>query len=174
MKILVSPTKTMSNKSLVINDLCTIPNFLSESNEINNALKNKRIPLYGDGLHIRDWLFVEDHIDALLIAANKGIIGESYCVGGNQTITNLELVEKICKFLDVMRPKACSYKNLINFVIDRPGHDKKYSINPKKINTQLRWESKLTLSNGLKETIKWYLKNHEWIENKKLKSINYP
>ena len=97
---------------------------------IFKAFQNEKIPIYGDGLNVRDWLFIDDHVDALLLVAEKGIVGESYCIGGNGEKSNKEVVLKICEIMDKKFPLKAPHKNLIEFVKDRPGHDKRYSINP--------------------------------------------
>ena len=131
---------------------------------IINCINQKNIPLYGNGENIRDWLYVEDHIEALLLLANKGNVGESYCVGGYGEIKNIEIVENICSLMDEIAPIKIKYNSLIRFVQDRPGHDKRYSIDSKKILTELGWEPKFTLINGLQKTINWYLNNKKWYE----------
>ena len=107
---------------------------------------------------------MEDHIEALLLLANKGNVGESYCVGGYGEIKNIEIVENICSLMDEIAPIKIKYNSLIRFVQDRPGHDKRYSIDSKKILTELGWEPKFTLINGLQKTINWYLNNKKWYE----------
>ena len=131
---------------------------------ILKALNNENIPLYGNGLNIRDWLHVSDHVDALLLIAEKASLGERYCIGGNCERTNKDIVTTICKFLDEYCPKKNSYLEKIIYVRDRPGHDKRYFINTTKIKTKLGWEQKYDFDIGLKETIKWYLDNIEWCE----------
>ena len=131
---------------------------------IINCINQKNIPLYGNGENIRDWLYVEDHIDALLLLANKGNVGESYCVGGYGEIKNIEIVENICSLMDEIAPVNIKYNSLIKFVQDRPGHDKRYSIDSNKILKELGWEPKFTLINGLQKTINWYLNNNKWYE----------
>ncbi len=129
---------------------------------ILNALQGKNIPLYGDGKNIRDWLYVEDHIDALLITSNKGKIGESYCIGGFGEMTNYDLVNKVCSHLDQLNPKNVPHKNLIRYVKDRPGHDMRYSIDSKKIIEEIGWYPKHTFNQALLKTIQWYLSNPEF------------
>lgn len=129
---------------------------------ILKALSNEQIPIYGDGSNVRDWLFVEDHVDALIKVVMNGKIGESYCIGGNNETTNLEIVELICKIIDKNLKSNTSKKELITFVKDRPGHDKRYSINSNKIKNKLNWEPKYGLNNGLELTVEWYLNNIEW------------
>ncbi len=124
---------------------------------IFNAITNNKIPIYGDGKNIRDWLFVEDHVDALLKVLNNGKIGQTYCIGGNQERSNNEIVNKICELLDKIKSKHYSYKELITYIKDRPGHDKRYAIDSSKIRSQLGWEPKYSLDEGLKITIDWYI-----------------
>ena len=130
---------------------------------ILNALHEKSIPVYGDGLNIRDWLYVEDHADALLLVLEKGEVGRSYNIGGDNEITNIELVQSICTILDEVQPRdSGSYKDLITFVSDRPGHDKRYAIDATRIKNELGWIPSVTLNQGLKKTINWYIKNENW------------
>ena len=131
---------------------------------IFKAFQNKKIPIYGDGLNIRDWLFIDDHVDALLLVAEKGLVGESYCIGGNGEKSNKEVVLKICEIMDKKFPFKAPHKNLIEFVKDRPGHDKRYSINPSKIIKNLGWKAKHTFDEGIEETVDWYLNNIDWYE----------
>ncbi len=131
---------------------------------IRKALNNEPIPLYGDGKNVRDWLFVEDHVDAILLAAIRGNIGESYCIGGNAEKTNHELLEILCSLLDTLKPEKFQYKELIEFVGDRPGHDFRYSINPAKIKNKLNWEPSYTFEDAIKLTVSWYIDNQRWSE----------
>lgn len=130
---------------------------------ILNALAGKPLPIYGDGLNIRDWLYVEDHADALLLVVEKGQIGRNYNVGGENERTNLELVRTLCKILDHKRPKAVgSYADQITFVTDRPGHDARYAIDPTRIRNELGWRPSVTVEEGLERTVQWYLDNEAW------------
>jgi dTDP-glucose 4,6-dehydratase len=129
-----------------------------------NALEGKALPIYGDGQNIRDWLYVEDHCDALQLVLEQGKIGETYNVGGNQELTNLAVVEKICSILDEWVPQKESYASLITFVKDRLGHDRRYAINTQKIQTELGWVPKTSFDNGLRKTIQWYLDHSDWVE----------
>lgn len=130
---------------------------------ILNALAGKPIPIYGDGSNIRDWLYVEDHADALLLVAQKGQIGRSYNIGGENELSNLELVDKICSILDEVRPKATGrYADQITFVADRPGHDARYAIDPTRIREELGWRPSMTVDEGLRCTVAWYLDNERW------------
>ena len=132
---------------------------------IQKALKNEQIPLYGDGSNIRDWLFVEDHVDAILLVISKGILGQTYCIGGFGEKSNIEVIEMICEILEGLIPsKKVPYKNLITKVKDRPGHDLRYSINSSKIQSELGWVPKYTFESALKKTISWYLENVNWCE----------
>ena len=126
---------------------------------ITNALAARPIPVYGDGNNVRDWLFVEDHCEAIECILHEGVIGETYNIGGESEINNLSLVGRICEILDEMRPtvRPGGYKSLIKFVNDRPGHDRRYAMNITKINTQLGWNPRVTLDVGLQRTVTWYL-----------------
>ena len=126
------------------------------------ALAGKPIPLYGDGGNIRDWLYVEDHVDALLLAATHGALGESYCIGGHGERTNRQVVDLICSILDELKPEAAPHSRLIRTVVDRPGHDHRYAINPAKITDELGWQPRHSFSLGLETTVRWYLKHLEW------------
>ena len=133
---------------------------------IVNALNNSKIPIYGRGENIRDWLFVDDHTDALFNVITRGKIGEKYCIGGNQEKTNNQIAELICGYLDKVYPCNKSYKSLITYVKDRKGHDFRYSIDTTKINKELKWEPKYKFEEGLKITIDWYLNNIDFIKIK--------
>jgi dTDP-glucose 4,6-dehydratase len=139
---------------------------------INRALAGETLPVYGDGSNIRDWLYVEDHIHALWCVLNKGQPGETYNIGGNCQLTNLELVEKICEILDEMKPGKQSYKKLIKFVQDRPGHDYRYAIDISKIQTELDWNPKGDFDNNLRKTVSWYIENQLWCNNVSLDTYN--
>lgn len=131
---------------------------------ILKLLKEEEIPLFGDGKNVRDWLFVEDHIEALLTIADSGVVGEKYCIGGSNEITNRELVEKICQIFDQKFPYNSPHKRLIKYVEDRPGHDFRYSIDSSKIKKSLGWEEKYKFVDGINKTIDWYLANLNWCE----------
>ena len=133
---------------------------------IHNALTGKPLPIYGDGQQIRDWLYVEDHCNAIRAVLEKGTPGEVYTVGGNNEKANLEIVHTICDSLDEMAPQASGkpYQSLITFVNDRPGHDRRYAIDSGKIQHQLGWTPKETFATGLKKTIRWYLDHQTWVE----------
>lgn len=130
---------------------------------ILNALAGKALPIYGDGSNIRDWLYVEDHADALLTVVAKGQVGRSYNIGGENERTNLDLVRTLCAILDRKRPKAAgSYADQITFVTDRPGHDARYAIDPSRIRDELGWRPSVTVEEGLERTVDWYLANESW------------
>ena len=129
---------------------------------ILNALAGKDIPIYGKGENVRDWLFVEDHADALLTVLQKGATGRSYNIGGENEASNLELVKMICGILDELKPGDGTYSELITFVADRPGHDLRYAIDPTRIRDELGWRPSVTLEEGLHKTVAWYLENENW------------
>ena len=132
---------------------------------IFNALNNKEIPIYGNGENIRDWLFVEDHVNGLIKVLLEGKIGEKYCIGGNQEKNNNEVVNYICELLDKRQPRDISYKALISYVKDRLGHDKRYAIDSSKIKSELNWQPKYTFEQGLDTTVLWYLEYFKKIKN---------
>ncbi|MFT5799652.1 MAG: dTDP-glucose 4,6-dehydratase [Candidatus Azotimanducaceae bacterium] len=129
---------------------------------IINALAGKPLPIYGKGANVRDWLYVEDHADALLTVLAKGELGRSYNIGGENERTNLELVHTLCAILDELRPADKPYADLINYVTDRPGHDARYAIDPARIRTELGWRPSVTVEEGLRRTVEWYLGNEDW------------
>lgn len=129
---------------------------------ILRALAGQEIPVYGDGKNIRDWLYVEDHADALLTVLSKGEIGRTYNIGGENEETNIGLVRKICAVLDRKRPENAPHEKLITFVTDRPGHDLRYAIDPTRIRQELGWRPSVTLAEGLEKTVDWYLENETW------------
>ncbi|MEM6609260.1 MAG: dTDP-glucose 4,6-dehydratase [Pseudomonadota bacterium] len=129
---------------------------------ILNAIHGRDIPVYGDGQNVRDWLFVEDHATALLLVCQNGEIGRSYNVGGNAEATNIDLVRKICSILDQERPAHAPHDRLITFVTDRPGHDRRYAIDASRIQTELGWAPTVTLDEGLRRTVRWFLENEDW------------
>jgi len=132
---------------------------------ITRAIGGHTLPIYGDGLNVRDWLFVEDHCNAILSVLEKGSIGEVYNIGGDSERTNLQVVEAVCSILDELLPKvAGSYRDQIEFVRDRPGHDRRYAINADKIRRDLGWQPRESFDTGLVKTIKWYLENGRWVE----------
>ncbi len=135
---------------------------------IESALEHRDIPVYGDGLNIRDWLHVDDHADAVWNVVTRGRCGETYVVGGNSESTNIDLVKLICRLLaELTGEEEKSYTDLITFIKDRPGHDKRYAIDPKKIKQKLGWKPSRTLQCGMKETIQWYLENRDWVSHVK-------
>lgn len=140
---------------------------------ICNAISDQKLPIYGNGHQIRDWLHVNDHCDALWQVLSNGNIGEVYNIGGKSEMNNLQVVTLICEVLNYLRPRkdGKSYKDQIEFVPDRPGHDTRYAINISKINKELNWSPKETFATGLIKTIEWYLDNPAWITN--LKSGSY-
>ena len=131
---------------------------------IFNALHEKKIRIYGDGQNIRDWLYVEDHVDGIMLAANKGKLGKSYCIGGFGEITNKDIVLKICNLLNKLSPNSSPYESQIEYVEDRPGHDKRYAIDSKLIQTELGWSPNKSFEASLELTVKWYLENQNWCE----------
>ncbi|WP_376099787.1 dTDP-glucose 4,6-dehydratase [Roseomonas sp. CCTCC AB2023176] len=127
-----------------------------------NALEGKPLPVYGDGGNVRDWLFVEDHVRALWAAVTRGKIGQTYNIGGRSERTNLEVVHAICDTLDRLRPASRPRRELITFVADRPGHDRRYAIDPAKAERELGWRASLTFEEGIARTVAWYLDNEAW------------
>jgi dTDP-glucose 4,6-dehydratase len=133
---------------------------------ILNVLEGKQLPIYGDGKQIRDWLYVEDHCEAIWRVLQHGRIGESYNVGGNNQPTNLEIVDTICEILDELKPASQHrpHSALKEYVTDRPGHDRRYAMNISKIGMELGWQPKYTLKDGLLKTVYWYLEHTDWIQ----------
>ncbi len=133
---------------------------------IHNALSNKPLPIYGDGQQIRDWLYVSDHCRALKLVLQSGTPGEVYNIGGLNEKTNLEIVEKICHILDSKLPRTdgLSYKEQIQFVEDRPGHDRRYAVNAGKIQEELKWSPQESFESGIEKTVQWYLDNQLWVK----------
>ena len=133
---------------------------------ILNALSGKSLPIYGDGSQVRDWLYVEDHARALYNVATKAGIGATYNIGGHNEVTNIDVVNTICDILDELVPENLgslkSYRNLIRFVADRPGHDKRYAIDAKKIALDLNWKPRETFESGLRKTVIWFIENEAW------------
>ncbi len=134
---------------------------------ISNAVNGKPLPIYGDGKQIRDWLYVQDHCEALNTVLEQGTPGESYNIGGDNQPTNLEIVQMICNTMDEFLPESefVPHANLINFVKDRPGHDRRYAMNTTKISRELGWQPIESLESGLRKTIKWYLDNKDWVNS---------
>ena len=129
---------------------------------ILKALAGAPIPVYGVGENVRDWLYVEDHADALLTVVQKGVLGRSYNIGGENEARNIDLVRSLCAILDEKRPGNAPYAEQITFVTDRPGHDARYAIDPTRIRTELGWRPSVTLEEGLEKTVQWYLDNEDW------------
>ena len=129
---------------------------------ILNALAGKPLPIYGDGSNVRDWLYVEDHADALLTVLARGETGRTYNIGGENERTNLQLVQTLCGILDDLRPKDTPYADQITYVTDRPGHDARYAIDPTRIRKELGWRPSVTVEEGLRRTVQWYLDNEAW------------
>ncbi len=131
---------------------------------ILNALAGKPLPIYGDGSNVRDWLYVEDHAEALLTVLERGAPGRSYNIGGENELSNLDLVRKLCAVLDELAPRddGLSYAAQISFVTDRPGHDARYAIDPTRIRAELGWRPSVTVDEGVRRTVRWYLENEAW------------
>jgi dTDP-glucose 4,6-dehydratase len=127
-----------------------------------SALHGARLPVYGDGLNVRDWLYVDDHVEALCLIAEKGAPGRCYNVGGRNERTNLDVVHCICDLLDGCAPKPHAHRALIEFVADRPGHDRRYAIDATRLETELGWRARETFESGLERTVRWYLGNEAW------------
>ncbi len=133
---------------------------------IANALGGKPLPVYGDGLNVRDWLYVGDHCSAIREVLSRGRLGETYNVGGWNEKTNLDVVHTLCDLLDELKPKAAgSYRDQITFVKDRPGHDRRYAIDARKLERELGWKPAETFETGLRKTVQWYLDNQAWVQD---------
>ncbi len=134
---------------------------------ITHALTGKPLPIYGDGLQVRDWLFVTDHCKAIVAVLEKGVVGETYNIGGNNQRSNLEVVKTICALLDELVPDSPfkPHAQLITYVTDRPGHDRRYAIDARKIERELGWRPEESFETGMRKTIQWYLSNQKWIES---------
>ncbi len=131
---------------------------------ILNALRGKPLPVYGDGKQIRDWLYVEDHCEAIYLVLKTGKPGETYNIGGGNQPFNIDLVHELCSVLDQLKPTSASYEDLITYVPDRPGHDRRYAMDITKIRNELGWSPKYDIESGLRETVKWYLDHMNWVE----------
>ena len=131
---------------------------------ISRALEGKTIPVYGDGRQVRDWLHVDDHAEALLLVISKGRLGETYCIGGDATKRNIEVVRMLCEHLDRFAPANTPHADKITFVTDRPGHDFRYAIDSSKLETELGWKPRMPLLEGLEDTVRWYVENSAWVE----------
>ena len=131
---------------------------------IVNCIKEKPLPVYGEGLNIRDWIYVDDHCDAIYAVLKKGEMGSTYNIGGNNEIRNIDIVKTICTILDklIPRSKGKSYTDLITYVTDRPGHDYRYAIDANKIKKELKWFPNESFDTGIRKTIQWYLDNEDW------------
>jgi dTDP-glucose 4,6-dehydratase len=146
---------------------------------ILNGLAGKPLPVYGDGLNVRDWLYVDDHADAIRLVLEKGRVGETYNVGGNAERRNIDVVHLLCSTLDELVPKGAPHARLITYVTDRRGHDRRYAIDISKINKELGWSPKQSFESGLRKTIEWYLDNGDWLRGvtsgdyRKWISMNY-
>ncbi len=140
---------------------------------ISNALQSKNLPIYGKGENIRDWLYVDDHARGILLAFERGRLGESYCIGGHNERSNIEVVKTICSILDELCPKqdGKSYIELISYVTDRAGHDFRYAMDPTKIENDLGWKPQENFESGIRKTVQWYLDNQDWVEH--IKSGEY-
>ncbi len=130
---------------------------------IANALEGKPLPVYGDGQQVRDWLYVTDHCEAIRVALERGRPGETYNIGGNSERANLDVVHTLCDALQALRPREGGYRGLIKFVADRPGHDRRYAIDARKIAGELGWKPRETFATGLERTVRWYLEHSEWV-----------
>jgi dTDP-glucose 4,6-dehydratase len=132
---------------------------------ILNASQGQRLPVYGDGQQIRDWLYVEDHCEAIWRVIEEGQPGETYNVGGNNQPPNLTVVQTLCDILDELKPNSpfVPHKSLIQFVVDRPGHDRRYAMDITKLQSKLGWNPRQSIESGLLKTVKWYLENRDWV-----------
>jgi dTDP-glucose 4,6-dehydratase len=131
---------------------------------ILNALNGKPLPVYGDGLNVRDWLYVADHCEAIALVLENGAVGETYNVGGDSEMANIEVVTTICSIMDEVHPEGAPHRRLISFVHDRPGHDRRYAVDASKIKYELGWRQRETFSTGIRRTVDWYLSNPDWIQ----------
>ncbi len=132
---------------------------------ILNGIAGKALPIYGDGLNVRDWLFVKDHTRAIRMVLDRGRVGETYCVGGRAERTNLQVVNRVCELLDELHPAGAHHGHLVSFVKDRPGHDRRYAIDCSKLERELGWQPLETFESGLRKTVEWYLSNADWVRN---------
>jgi dTDP-glucose 4,6-dehydratase len=133
---------------------------------IVNAQAGKPLPIYGDGQQIRDWLYVKDHCSAIRVVLQGGRLGETYNIGGWNEKPNLDIVHTVCDLLDELNPRADgqSYRNQIAYVADRPGHDRRYAIDARKIERELGWKPAETFETGIRKTVRWYLDNPQWVQ----------
>jgi dTDP-glucose 4,6-dehydratase len=139
---------------------------------ILNALEGKPLPVYGDGQNVRDWIYVRDHCEALIQVLDRGRLGETYNIGGNNEIRNIDVVKAVCRELDEFRPRPSGlYEDLIEFVADRPGHDHRYAIDPAKVESEIGWRPSENFASGVNKTARWYLENTRWVD--KVRSGEY-
>jgi len=133
---------------------------------ILNALAGKPLPIYGDGMQVRDWLYVEDHCRAIIRVLDAGQVGETYNIGGHNEMANIDVVKTVCAILDALKPRADGkpYTDQISYVTDRPGHDRRYAIDADKIGRELGWKPQETFETGIRKTVQWYLSHREWVE----------
>lgn len=131
---------------------------------ILNALNGKPLPIYGDGLNVRDWLYVGDHCEAIAQVLEKGLVGETYNVGGDSEMANIDVVTTICSIMDEFHPEGAPHNRLVTFVKDRPGHDRRYAVDASKLKRELGWQQHETFSTGIRRTVEWYLSNSSWIQ----------
>ena len=132
---------------------------------IHNALSGKPLPIYGDGLNVRDWLYVGDHCSAIRAVLAKGRVGETYNIGGCNEMANIDVVKAVCKLLDALKPAAEPHAALITYVKDRAGHDRRYAIDARKIEQELSWTPSETFETGIRKTVQWYLDNQSWVQH---------
>jgi dTDP-glucose 4,6-dehydratase len=132
---------------------------------IHNAVRGKALPVYGDGMQVRDWLHVSDHCSALRVVLAKGVPGETYNIGGRSELPNIEVVRGICAILDELRPQQSAHAGLITHVTDRLGHDRRYAIDDSKIAAQLGWQPGIRFMDGMRQTVRWYLEHQDWVES---------
>ena len=132
---------------------------------LHNALHGKPLPIYGDGLNVRDWLYVGDHCSAIRVVLNSGRVGETYNIGGCNEMANIDVVKTVCTLLDELKPASKPYAALITYVKDRAGHDRRYAIDARKIEQELSWRPSETFESGIRKTVQWYLDNQSWVEH---------
>ncbi len=132
---------------------------------LHNALHGKPLPIYGDGLNVRDWLYVGDHCSAIRVVLASGRVGETYNIGGCNEMANIDVVKTVCTLLDELKPAAQPYASLITYVKDRAGHDRRYAIDARKIENELKWRPSETFETGIRKTVQWYLDNQAWVEH---------
>jgi len=132
---------------------------------LHNALHGKPLPIYGDGLNVRDWLYVGDHCSAIRAVLAQGRVGETYNIGGCNEMANIDVVKTVCALLDELKPAAQPYASLITYVKDRAGHDRRYAIDARKIESELQWRPSETFETGIRKTVQWYLENQGWVEH---------